>query len=166
MLYSCPYHELSREIIIQKFYARLSHDDRTILDTSCTGSFMKRDIDYVVKDGEVIIVDEFTGRLMMGRRYNDGLHQAIEAKERVDVASESKTLAPITFQNFFRLYSKLSGMAGTALTEEEEFGSIYNLDVVEIPTNRPVIRIDQPDVVYKTEAGKFRAIVEQVKKCH
>ena len=127
---------------------------------------MKKDIDYVVKDGQIIIVDEFTGRLMYGRRYNEGLHQAIEAKERVDVASESKTLATITFQNFFRLYSKLSGMTGTALTEEEEFGSIYNLDVVEIPTNRPVIRIDQPDVVYKTEAGKFRAIVEQVKKCH
>ena len=127
---------------------------------------MKKDIDYVVKDGQIIIVDEFTGRLMYGRRYNEGLHQAIEAKERVDVASESKTLATITFQNFFRLYHKLSGMTGTALTEEEEFASIYNLDVVEIPTNRPVIRIDQSDVVYKTEAGKFRAIVEQVKKCH
>ncbi len=127
---------------------------------------MKKDIDYVVKDGQVIIVDEFTGRLMYGRRYNEGLHQAIEAKERVTVAGESKTLATITFQNFFRLYNKLSGMTGTALTEEEEFGSIYNLDVVEIPTNRPVVRIDQTDVVYKTEAGKFRAIVEQVKKCH
>ncbi len=127
---------------------------------------MKRDIDYVVKDGEIIIVDEFTGRLMYGRRYNEGLHQAIEAKEGVDVASESKTLATITFQNFFRLYHKLSGMTGTALTEEEEFGAIYNLDVVEIPTNRPVVRKDQTDVVYKTELGKYRAIVEQVKKCY
>ncbi len=127
---------------------------------------MKKDIDYVVKDGEIIIVDEFTGRLMYGRRYNEGLHQAIEAKEGVTVASESKTLATVTFQNFFRLYDKLSGMTGTALTEQEEFEAIYRLDVVEIPTNRPVIRIDHPDVVYKTEAGKFRAIVEQVKECH
>ena len=127
---------------------------------------MKKDIDYVIKDGEVIIVDEFTGRLMYGRRYNEGLHQAIEAKERVTVAGESKTLATITFQNFFRLYNKLSGMTGTALTEEEEFASIYMLDVVEIPTNRPVVRIDQPDVVYKTEAGKFRAIIRQVQACH
>ena len=127
---------------------------------------MKRDIDYVVKDGEIIIVDEFTGRLMYGRRYNEGLHQAIEAKEGVTVAGESKTLATITFQNFFRLYDKLSGMTGTALTEQEEFEAIYKLDVVEIPTNRPVIRIDHPDVVYKTEAGKFRAIVNQVKECH
>ena len=127
---------------------------------------MKKDIDYVVKDGEIIIVDEFTGRLMYGRRYNEGLHQAIEAKEGVTVASESKTLATVTFQNFFRLYDKLSGMTGTALTEQEEFEAIYNLDVVEIHTNRPVIRIDHPDVVYKTEAGKFRAIIEQVKQCH
>ena len=127
---------------------------------------MKKDIDYVVKDGEIIIVDEFTGRLMYGRRYNEGLHQAIEAKEGVNVASESKTLATITFQNFFRLYDKLSGMTGTALTEEEEFGAIYSLDVVEIPTNKPVVRIDHSDVVYKTEAGKYRAIVEQVKECH
>ena len=127
---------------------------------------MKKDIDYVVKDGEVIIVDEFTGQLMYGRRYNEGLHQAIEAKEGVNVASESKTLATVTFQNFFRLYDKLSGMTGTALTEQEEFEAIYNLDVVEIPTNRPVIRVDHPDVVFKTEAGKFRAIVEQVKQCH
>ena len=127
---------------------------------------MKRDIDYVVKDGEIIIVDEFTGRLMYGRRYNEGLHQAIEAKERVTVAGESKTLATITFQNFFRLYDKLSGMTGTALTEEEEFASIYLLDVVEIPTNKPVVRIDHSDVVYKTEAGKFRAIIEQVRKCY
>ena len=127
---------------------------------------MKKDIDYVVKDGQIIIVDEFTGRLMYGRRYNEGLHQAIEAKERVQVASESKTLATITFQNFFRLYKKLSGMTGTALTEEEEFNAIYMLDVVEIPTNRPVIREDLPDVVYKTEAGKFRAIIQQVKECY
>ena len=127
---------------------------------------MKRDIDYVVKDGEVIIVDEFTGRLMYGRRYNEGLHQAIEAKEGVKVASENKTLATITFQNFFRLYDKLSGMTGTALTEEEEFSGIYSLDVVEIPTNKPVIRIDDPDVVYKTEAGKYRAVIAQIKECH
>ena len=127
---------------------------------------MKKDIDYVVKDGQVIIVDEFTGRLMYGRRYNEGLHQAIEAKERVKVAGESKTLATITFQNFFRLYRKLSGMTGTALTEEEEFAAIYKLDVVEIPTNRPVIRMDHSDVVYKTEAGKFRAIIQQIAQCH
>ena len=127
---------------------------------------MKKDIDYVVKNGEVIIVDEFTGRLMIGRRYNEGLHQAIEAKEGVKVASENKTLATITFQNFFRLYDKLSGMTGTALTEEEEFSGIYNLDVVEIPTNKPVIRIDDPDVVYKTEAGKYRAVIAQIKECH
>ena len=127
---------------------------------------MKKDIDYVVKDGQIIIVDEFTGRLMYGRRYNEGLHQAIEAKERVTVAGESKTLATITFQNFFRLYDKLSGMTGTALTEEEEFAAIYQLDVVEIPTNRPIARLDHNDVVYKTEAGKFRAIVAQVAQCH
>ena len=127
---------------------------------------MKKDIDYVVKDGEIIIVDEFTGRLMYGRRYNEGLHQAIEAKEKVTVASESKTLATITFQNFFRLYDKLSGMTGTALTEEEEFAAIYRLDVVEIPTNKPIARLDQNDVVYKTEAGKFRAIIQQVKRCY
>ncbi|HIS65303.1 MAG TPA: preprotein translocase subunit SecA [Candidatus Avoscillospira avistercoris] len=127
---------------------------------------MKRDIDYVVKDNEVIIVDEFTGRLMYGRRYNEGLHQAIEAKEGVKVAGESKTLATITFQNFFRLYAKLSGMTGTATTEAEEFGTIYNLDIVEIPTNLPVARIDNPDAVYKTEAGKFRAVINQVKTCH
>ena len=127
---------------------------------------MKRDIDYVVKDNEVIIADEFTGRLMYGRRYNEGLHQAIEAKEGVKVAGESKTLATITFQNFFRLYAKLSGMTGTATTEAEEFGTIYNLDIVEIPTNLPVARIDNPDAVYKTEAGKFRAVINQVKTCH
>ena len=127
---------------------------------------MKKDIDYVIKDGQIIIVDEFTGRLMYGRRYNEGLHQAIEAKEGVQVAGESKTLATITFQNFFRLYDKLSGMTGTALTEEEEFGAIYQLDVVEIPTNRPVARVDHNDAVYKTEAGKFRAIVQQVLECN
>ena len=127
---------------------------------------MRRDIDYVVKDGEVIIVDEFTGRLMYGRRYNEGLHQAIEAKEHVTVARESKTLATITFQNYFRLYEKLSGMTGTAMTEEEEFGTIYNLDIVEIPTNRPLARIDQPDLVYKTKQGKYNAVVEQIKACH
>ena len=127
---------------------------------------MKRDVDYVVKDGQVIIVDESTGRLMYGRRYNEGLHQAIEAKEGVTVASESKTLATITFQNFFRLYDKLSGMTGTAMTEAEEFNGIYALDVVEIPTNKPVIRIDNPDVVYKTTAGKLRAVIQQIKDCH
>ena len=127
---------------------------------------MKRDIDYVVKDGEVIIVDEFTGRLMLGRRYSDGLHQAIEAKEHVRVQSENKTLATITFQNYFRLYGKLSGMTGTAMTEEEEFAAIYNLDIIEIPTNKPVIRIDNSDVVYKNEAGKLRAIIEQIRVCH
>ena len=127
---------------------------------------MKRDIDYVVKDGQILIVDEFTGRLMYGRRYNEGLHQAIEAKEKVTVAGESKTLATITFQNFFRLYDKLSGMTGTALTEAEEFEAIYMLDVVEIPTNRPVARKDQPDVVYKTELGKYRAIINQVAECY
>ncbi len=127
---------------------------------------MKKDIDYVVKDGQIIIVDEFTGRLMYGRRYNEGLHQAIEAKEKVTVAGESKTLATITFQNFFRLYDKLSGMTGTALTEEEEFATIYRLDVVEIPTNRPVARVDHTDVVFKTQAGKYRAIVRQVAECH
>ena len=127
---------------------------------------MKRDVDYVVKDGQVIIVDEATGRLMYGRRYNEGLHQAIEAKEGVQVESESKTLATITFQNFFRLYSKLSGMTGTAMTEQEEFNGIYALDVVEIPTNKPVIRKDNPDVVYKTEAGKLRAVIRQIVECH
>ena len=127
---------------------------------------MKRDIDYVVKDGEVIIVDEFTGRLMFGRRYSNGLHQAIEAKEHVTVASENKTLATITFQNYFRLYDKLSGMTGTAMTEQEEFGTIYELDIVEIPTNRPNQRHDHHDVVYKTEAGKYRAVIQQLKDCH
>ena len=127
---------------------------------------MKKDIDYVVKDGQVIIVDEFTGRLMFGRRYNEGLHQAIEAKEHVEVANESKTLATITFQNYFRLYDKLSGMTGTAMTEEEEFGTIYELDIVEIPTNKPVQRVDHHDVVYKTEAGKLRAVVNQIAECH
>ncbi len=127
---------------------------------------MKRDIDYVVKDGEVIIVDEFTGRLMLGRRYSEGLHQAIEAKEHVKVAEESKTLATITFQNFFRLYGKLSGMTGTALTEQEEFISIYNLDIIEVPTNKPLARIDNPDAVFKNEQGKLKAIIEQIRACH
>ncbi len=127
---------------------------------------MKRDIDYVVKDNQVIIVDEFTGRLMFGRRFNEGLHQAIEAKEGVEVQRESKTLATITFQNYFRLYGKLSGMTGTAMTEEEEFNGTYALDVVEIPTNRPIARDDHDDVVYKTEAGKFRAVIAQIQECH
>ncbi len=127
---------------------------------------MQRDVDYVVKDGQVLIVDEFTGRIMFGRRYNEGLHQAIEAKENVKVERESKTLATITFQNFFRLYKKLSGMTGTAKTEEMEFNQIYHLDVVEIPTNKPVIREDKADVVYKTEMGKFRAIIDQIQECH
>ena len=127
---------------------------------------MHADIDYVVKDGEVIIVDEFTGRLMLGRRFNDGLHQAIEAKEGVKIAHESKTLATITFQNYFRLYKKLSGMTGTAMTEEDEFREIYKLDVIAIPTNKPVIRIDHSDQIYRTESGKFKAIIYQIVECH
>jgi preprotein translocase, secA subunit len=127
---------------------------------------MKKDIDYIVKDGEVLIVDEFTGRIMYGRRYNNGLHQAIEAKEKVKIADESKTLATITFQNFFRMYDKLSGMTGTAMTEESEFEEIYNLDVVEIPTNKPMIRKDENDVIYKNEKAKFKAVVESVKESH
>ncbi len=127
---------------------------------------MKRDVDYVVKDGEVLIVDEFTGRIMYGRRYNEGLHQAIEAKEGVKIAHESRTLATITFQNFFRLYDKLSGMTGTAMTEETEFQQIYKLDVVEIPTNKPVIREDMDDVIYKTERAKFNAVIENIVECH
>ena len=129
-------------------------------------SIMKRDVDYVVKDGEVIIVDEFTGRLMFGRRYNEGLHQAIEAKEGVKVEHESKTLATITFQNMFRLYNKLSGMTGTAMTEAPEFQQIYMLDVVEIPTNKPLARIDREDVIYKTEPAKFRAVIDAIEECH
>ena len=127
---------------------------------------MKKDIDYIVKDGEVLIVDEFTGRIMYGRRYNDGLHQAIEAKEGVKIADESKTLATITFQNYFRMYDKLSGMTGTAMTEESEFEEIYNLDVVSIPTNKPMIRKDENDIIYKNEDAKFRAVIEDVKKSH
>ena len=127
---------------------------------------MKKDIDYIVKDGEVLIVDEFTGRIMYGRRYNNGLHQAIEAKEKVKIADESKTLATITFQNFFRMYDKLSGMTGTAMTEEAEFEEIYNLDVVEIPTNKPMVRKDENDVIYKNERAKFKAVVESVKESH
>ncbi|MDR2599907.1 MAG: preprotein translocase subunit SecA, partial [Oscillospiraceae bacterium] len=127
---------------------------------------MQRDVDYVVKDGEVIIVDEFTGRLMIGRRYSEGLHQAIEAKERVEVARESKTLATITFQNYFRLYDKLAGMTGTALTEAEEFGTIYKLDIIEIPTNKPLVRIDNSDVIYKNENGKYKAIIDQIEVCY
>ena len=127
---------------------------------------MRRDIDYVVQNGEVLIVDEFTGRVMPGRRYNEGLHQAIEAKEGVQVASESRTFATITFQNYFRMYRKLSGMTGTAMTEQEEFGNTYSLDVVEVPTNKPVIRKDHPDVVYRTTAAKLRAIVAQIEECH
>ena len=127
---------------------------------------MKRDVDYVVKDDQIIIVDEFTGRLMIGRRYNEGLHQAIEAKEGVTVAKESKTLASITFQNYFRLYNKLSGMTGTAATEESEFREIYNLDVIEIPTNKPVIRQDHEDFVYTTMRGKYNAVIDQIVECH
>lgn len=129
-------------------------------------TLMKRDRDYIVKDGQVIIVDEFTGRLMLGRRYSDGLHQAIEAKEGVKIERESKTLATITFQNYFRMYKKLAGMTGTAKTEEEEFRKIYGLDVVVIPTNEPMIRTDEPDVIYKTERGKFKAVVEEIAECH
>ncbi len=127
---------------------------------------MNSDIDYVVKDGEVLIVDEFTGRLMMGRRFNDGLHQAIEAKEGVKIAHESKTIATITFQNYFRLYTKLSGMTGTAMTEDEEFREIYSLDVIEIPTNKPIKRLDNSDVIYKTEKGKFKAVINQIIECN
>ncbi len=127
---------------------------------------MRKDTDYVVKDGEVLIVDEFTGRIMVGRRFNDGLHQAIEAKEGVKVARESKTIATITFQNYFRLYGKLSGMTGTALTEEDEFREIYKLDVIEIPTNKPVIRVDHSDVIYKTEKGKYNAVIDQIIECN
>ena len=127
---------------------------------------MRRDVDYVIKDGQVVIVDEHTGRLMEGRRYNEGLHQAIEAKEKVQVQRESKTLATITFQNYFRMYQKLSGMTGTALTEESEFREIYKLDVIEIPTNKPVIRIDNPDSIYKTQKAKYEAVIEQIVKCH
>lgn len=129
-------------------------------------SIMKRDVDYVVKDGEIIIVDEFTGRMMLGRRYSDGLHQAIEAKEGMEIKKESKTLATITFQNYFRMYKKLSGMTGTAKTEEEEFREIYNVDVVEVPTNKPVIRQDGNDGIYSTEAGKFMAVIEDIKERH
>lgn len=143
--------------------ATLSHHINQALKAH---GIMKRDIDYIVKDGEIIIVDEFTGRLMLGRRYSEGLHQAIEAKEHVDVQKENKTLATITFQNYFRLYNKLSGMTGTAATEAEEFEAIYKLDIIEIPTNKPVIRIDDADIVYKTDAGKNRAIIEQIVRCH
>ena len=143
--------------------ATLSHHINQALKAH---GIMKRDIDYIVKDGEIIIVDEFTGRLMLGRRYSEGLHQAIEAKEHVDVQKENKTLATITFQNYFRLYGKLSGMTGTAATEAEEFSAIYQLDIIEIPTNKPVIRIDHPDVVYKNDVGKNRAIIEQIVECH
>ena len=143
--------------------ATLSHHINQALKAH---GIMKRDIDYIVKDGEIIIVDEFTGRLMLGRRYSEGLHQAIEAKEHVDVQQENKTLATITFQNYFRLYGKLSGMTGTAATEAEEFGAIYKLDIIEIPTNKPVIREDHPDVVYKNDNGKNRAIVDQIVACH
>ena len=143
--------------------ATLSHHINQALKAH---GIMKRDIDYIVKDGEIIIVDEFTGRLMLGRRYSEGLHQAIEAKEHVDVQKENKTLATITFQNYFRLYDKLSGMTGTAVTEAEEFEAIYRLDIVEIPTNKPVIRIDHPDVVYKTENAKNKAIIDQIVECH
>ena len=143
--------------------ATLSHHINQALKAH---GIMKRDIDYIIKDGEIIIVDEFTGRLMFGRRYSEGLHQAIEAKERVDVQKENKTLATITFQNYFRLYDKLSGMTGTALTEAEEFEAIYKLDIIEIPTNKPIARLDNPDVVYKNENGKNRAIIEQIVQCH
>ena len=143
--------------------ATLSHHINQALKAH---GIMKRDIDYVVKDGEVIIVDEFTGRLMLGRRYSEGLHQAIEAKEHVTVANENKTLATITFQNYFRMYDKLSGMTGTAVTEQEEFVSIYGLDIIEVPTNKPLARIDRPDVVYKSDIGKSDAIIKQIIACH
>ncbi len=140
----------------------LHHINQAIKAHGC----MRRDVDYVVREGQIIIVDEFTGRLMFGRRYNEGLHQAIEAKEGVTVLRESKTLATVTFQNFFRLYEKLSGMTGTALTEEDEFRQIYRLDVIEIPTNKPLIRKDLPDVVYKSEQGKYRAVIRKIVECN
>ncbi|MEA5151532.1 MAG: preprotein translocase subunit SecA [Oscillospiraceae bacterium] len=143
--------------------ATLSHHINQALKAN---GIMKRDIDYIIKDGEIIIVDEFTGRLMLGRRYSEGLHQAIEAKEHVDVQKENKTLATITFQNYFRLYGKLSGMTGTAATEAEEFEAIYKLDIIEIPTNKPVVRIDNQDVVYRNDVGKNHAIIEQIAECH
>ncbi|MCQ2558187.1 MAG: preprotein translocase subunit SecA [Oscillospiraceae bacterium] len=143
--------------------ATLSHHINQALKAH---GIMKRDTDYIIKDGEIIIVDEFTGRLMIGRRYSEGLHQAIEAKEHVDVQEENKTLATITFQNYFRLYSKLSGMTGTAATESEEFAAIYQLDIIEIPTNKPVVRVDHPDVVYRNDAGKNAAIIQQIIDCH
>ena len=137
-----------------------------ILQALKAHNLFKRDVDYVVTDGEVIIVDEFTGRLMPGRRWSDGLHQAVEAKEGVKIENENQTLATITFQNFFRMYSKLSGMTGTALTEAEEFAKIYNLDVIVIPTNMPMIRKDHPDMIYKTEKGKFDAVINQIEECN
>ena len=140
----------------------MHHINQAIKARGC----MKKDIDYVVKDGEIIIVDEFTGRMMFGRRYSEGLHQAIEAKEGVTVLRESKTLATVTFQNYFRLYGKLSGMTGTALTEEDEFRHIYNLDVIEIPTNKPMIRKDMADVVFKNQKGKYLAVIRKIKECH
>ena len=129
-------------------------------------ALFKKDVDYIVKDGQVIIVDEFTGRLMPGRRYSDGLHQALEAKEEVRIENENQTLASITFQNYFRMYKKLAGMTGTADTEAEEFKKIYNLDVMVIPTHKNMIRMDNPDAIYKTEAEKFQAVVEEIKECH
>ena len=129
-------------------------------------TLFKRDVDYILKDGEVIIVDEFTGRLMPGRRWSDGLHQAVEAKEDVKIESENQTLATITFQNYFRMYNKLAGMTGTADTEAEEFGKIYNLDVLVMPTNKPMIRIDSPDMIYKTENGKFNAVIREIEELH
>ncbi len=144
-------------------HLELAHYINNALKANTT---MTRDIDYVVNNGEVMIVDEFTGRIMQGRRYSDGLHQAIEAKEGVEVQSESKTLATITFQNYFRMYDKLSGMTGTAKTEEEEFSEIYNLDVVEIPTNKPIQRVDDVDYVYINENGKYNAIIEEIKRVH
>ena len=143
--------------------SELVHDVNQALHAN---GIMKRDKDYIVKDGQVLIVDEFTGRIMYGRRYNNGLHQAIEAKEHVKINDESKTLATITFQNYFRMYEKLSGMTGTAMTEEAEFEEIYKLDVVEIPTNKPMIRKDNPDIIYKNEDVKFRAVIEDIKQAH
>ena len=129
-------------------------------------AIMKKDVDYIIKDGEIVIVDEFTGRLMFGRRYSDGLHQAIESKERVTVRSESKTLATITLQNYFRMYQKLAGMTGTAKTEEDEFRDIYNMDVVVIPTNKEIVRIDEDDAIYTTEKEKFKSITDKVETTH
>lgn len=160
--------KVERMLGVENLYADTEGDDLShfLMQALRAHALMQRDRDYVVKDGQVLIVDEFTGRLMFGRRYSDGLHQAIEAKEGVKIETESQTLARITFQNFFRMYKKLAGMTGTAETEEEEFRNIYGLDVLVIPTHEPMIRVDYPDVVYKTEEAKFKAVLEEIAQCY